>query len=490
MSHVPTSKGRGKAHPLRRAFTLLETLVVVGVLSTVAAGGFLLMGSIRETATDTKLRSDVAALNSAVRAYMGAGGTFPASASANAVLSQLKASASDSISNRLAAAGRRALIDPRLVGTETTAVGPARAVWNRLRQRFEIANRGAGFSEFRLTDSPTPVAPAAEDSRRTAMLFADESKWVWNFDEPGQTRSRAVTAKATREVAQLEPTGRPAARVLEPPTLSMSGGLWDFGQFPDGLPVTLIDPNPPGAADLYYRIDDGPWELYTGQPIIIPPRLVASLQTYASPADPESHMESRLRIERYETIYFSGRSRGVFHDPEGPKTMITNLEPGERAPMFEWGSPSTQQGFTKGNQLTFTGNTFATVAPEQEFQVGTLTYYNSTTQGNTTADTVRINIDLELTTPGAKESLDFTFRLLSTPNKNKDPDEDADYVWIPDVSTSFNTTIKGQRFFLVLRFGKHSEDGFTTIDTFHAHEGKTLSGGIYGRFTTRPPDGK
>ena len=53
----------------------------------------------------------------------------------------------------------------------------------------------------------------------------------------------------------------------------------------------------------------------------------------------------------------------------------------------------------------------------------------------------------------------------------------------PDVSTSFRTVIKGHSFALILRFGEHGPDGFTTIDTFHAHEGKTLRGTIYGRLT-------
>ena len=51
------------------------------------------------------------------------------------------------------------------------------------------------------------------------------------------------------------------------------------------------------------------------------------------------------------------------------------------------------------------------------------------------------------------------------------------------MSTTFRTIIKGKQFELILRFGAHGPNGFTTIDTFHAHEGKTLTGTIYGRLS-------
>lgn len=85
------------------------------------------------------------------------------------------------------------------------------------------------------------------------------------------------------------------------------------------------------------------------------------------------------------------------------------------------------------------------------------------------------------------ENLTFSFNLLSTPNKNQNADDDADFVYIPDVSTKFNTTIKGQVFYLVLSFGSSSGNGFTTINEFHTHENRTMTGSIFGRFTTNPP---
>lgn len=153
------------------------------------------------------------------------------------------------------------------------------------------------------------------------------------------------------------------------------------------------------------------------------------------------------------------------------------------------------------NSLSFSGKNLGTIAPEQLFELGTLSYYNGSVWSGTMADSIKLKVTLNLTTPGVVENLEYTFRLMSTVNtkaekmadrRNRETeqqmdDADADFVYIPDVSTRFNTTIKGQTFYLVLSFGEHTSNGFTTINTFHTHENETMSGKIYGRFTTTPP---
>ncbi|MDB6069855.1 MAG: hypothetical protein JWL81_1026, partial [Verrucomicrobiales bacterium] len=204
---------------------------------------------------------------------------------------------------------------------------------------------------------------------------------------------------------------------------------------------------------------------------------------------------------QYETIFFGGSSTGAFKNPIGDPGMVTNLTATSSSPTFTRGSPATSMGFYQPNSLSFTGKALPTIAPEELFELGTLTYFNGSVWTGTMANSVVLNVTLNLTTPGVVENLAFKFNLLSTVNTKADKkenrhndeteeemdDDDADYVYIPDVSTRFNTTIKGQVFYLILSFGEHDSNGFTTIDTFHTHENKTMSGKIYGRFTTTPP---
>jgi hypothetical protein len=222
--------------------------------------------------------------------------------------------------------------------------------------------------------------------------------------------------------------------------------------------------------------------VYTGKPLSIPPVFLSTLRTYAVALNNEFYEDSDLRTENYETIFFTGASAGNFYSPAGDAGLVTNLTGRLRLPDFTWGTPAGSGN--KHNELEFKGASFRRVAPDEEFELGTLSYYNGTTVSGTNATSVKILIDLNLSEPiVVKEPLSFTFNLLSTPNKGKSDDDDADYVYIPQVSSNFSTVIKGKTFALVLRFGEHSKNGFTTIDTFHAHENKTLTGTIYGRLT-------
>ncbi len=460
-----------------RGYSLLELLMILAVLSTVMSAGYFAVSSLTSTARAGKLHSDVVTLNNAVRTYLTHGGTIPATADGAQVISRLKAKASQASSKRMAGL-KGTMLDARLQGELITVAGPERAVWNAETQRFELLTSGTGFVSFDL--GADPALAEAEEDRTTTLSLAQRDKWVWDSEET-QISGRAPVGIATADVPNIEPGVPFVFTRLAPPDVSLGGGLYDFSAFSPALTVSLVDRNVPGTSNLYYSLDNGPWLAYTGTPLQIPPHLSTRLRTYAAALRSEDFEDSDQRTELYETIYFSGTSAGLFHSPVGDTRLKTNIGPGQRNSNFKWGDPTTSDG--KQNDLTFSGAEFNNVAPDEEFVLGTLAYYNGTTWTGTNATSVQIGIDMDLTTPGVKESLNFTFTLKSTPNNGVDADADADYVWIPDVSTGFRTVIKGHSFALVLRFGEHGPNGFTTIDTFHAHEGKTLRGTIYGRLT-------
>ncbi len=463
---------------VRRGFSLLELLLTMAAISCVAAAGYLGFSGTAEAARAGKLQSDVATINGAIRTYLVNGGRLAPHASAEEVLARLKTTSDQHSSARLAGL-RGTMLDARLRGIPAAEGGVERAVWNPVKQRFEIRTEGYGFSAFDLGGDPT--APPVEESRSRTMDLATAGNWIW--DHTGTSHTVPVRQEVqTTGVAQIEPADPATVRRLLAPQVSLPGAIYEFRSFNPGLPVTLTDPNPPGTARILYSVDNGPWQVYGGTPLNIPPQLTTRVHTYATAVDSENYEDSELRSETYETIYFTGTSAGNFHTPAGDDGLVTNLPAAGRSPLFKWGTPSGSDN-DRQNELSFTGASFVRVAPDEEFKLGTLTYFNGTTVSGTNATTVQIAIDLNLTTPGVRESLNFTFKLLSTKNHGSDADEDADFVWIPVVSTGFRTTVKGKQFALILRFGEHSADGFTTIDTFHAHEGKSLTGTIYGRLS-------
>ncbi len=478
MKTLPSSKVASRKASLgRRGYSLLELLMVVAVLSTVMAAGYFAVTSLTSSAKAGKLHSDVVTLNNAVRTYLTHGGSIPASTDGPAVINKLKSTASRTSGNRMAGL-KGTMLDARLRGQLISLDGPERAVWNPTKQRFELSTSGSGFSSFDLGADPTLAE--VEEERSATLSLAQKDHWVWDSGD-STTASRAPRQIQTSVVTNIEPPPPGIISRLAAPEVSIPGTLYDFSAFNPTLTVSLVDRNMPGKSRLFYSLENGPWIEYTGTPLQIPPRFTTTLRTYAAATDPENYEDSDERTEKYETIYFTGTSAGKFHTPVGDARLKTNLGPGQRSANFKWGDPATAD--KKQNELNFSGASFANVAPDSEFVIGSLDYYNGTTFSGTNATAVQIAIDLDLTTPGVKESLNFTFRLQSTPNAGRNADADADYVYIPDVSTNFRTVIKGQTFALVLRFGEHSPNGFTTIDTFHAHEGKTLRGTIYGRLT-------
>lgn len=482
-------------------FSLLEILIVLAALSSVAAMAFIHLSGTADSVRSVRLTHDVAALNQAVLTYVASGGTLAGVTDGNDVVAKLKTVAAPAQKSTIAGL-RGSMIDLRLRGVPAAGspAGTPRAVWDVAKSRFLIQTSGDGFSAFILDSAATPTVPVGE-SRNVLLAMSTSDHWIWSTSEPAVVAAAPRAAPVSAEVPVEMATAGPNMTVLQAPGFSLPGALYDYSAFNPDLKVSLTDPNSPNTAQLYYSVANGPWVAWTGTPLSIPRALTTELRAYSAPLNIDVFEPSNTSAAVYETIYFAGSSSGNFNNPKGDSGLASNLLGGLAGPLFTWGSPAVASGYTQPNSLNFTGKTIATMAPDQLFEVGTLTYYNGSTYSGTNASSVQLTIKLNLTTPGVSETLPFTFNLLSTPNtkadkmgdkRNKETElqmdnADADYVYIPSVSTKFNTVIKGQTFYLVLSFGSNSTNGFTTINEFHTHENKTMSGSIFGRFTTTPP---
>ncbi len=463
--------------------TLLEMLLVVACLSCVVAVGLMVGNNSQNSAKEIKLRHDVAVINSSLRTYLASGGAIETNTPEGAILA-LKRQAALADSMKIAGL-RGTMIDRRLEGVSMDSQEPGlRAVWDSGARQFTLAESGAGYREFVLNPNAALITP--EDNRKSSFDLATQSKWVWDHNAassgPKTARANAPTGSGPIAMPHLAAV---AVGELLPPKFSLPPGYYSYSSLKDTLKLQLVDQNPSDTAQIYYSIDDGAWTQYAGEEIDLSKSFATSIRAYTVSLSPDAWSDSGIVTQDYETVWFSGSNTGVFYSPRGDRNLQTNLTYGKRGSYFEWGDPAS--GYTKPNSLKFEGASFAKVAPEEKFVLGTLTYYNGTTYANTNATSVKIDMNLNLTEPAATEKLSFTFSLYSTTNRtNQTDDENADFVHIPTISSSFSTTIQGRTYYLKLHFGTHDANGFTTIDTFHTHENKTMSGTVCGTLTTTP----
>ena len=224
----------------QRGFSVLEILLVVAVISTLASVGFLALTGTTSAVQATKLTSDVGVLNSALRTYVMSGGDLTAVKSGTEVIEKLKTTTTVNQRSRIAGL-RGTMVDPRIQGIASTGKGKPRAVWDNVRRTFLIQTEGAGFSEFILAQG-APAAPKVE-SRQTAMELDSRNKWIWGY---GDGTPPTVPAGVRSTSTAMDPT--PAAlsdRVriqLEAPVFSLSSGAYALKKF--DLALELNNPNP------------------------------------------------------------------------------------------------------------------------------------------------------------------------------------------------------------------------------------------------------
>ena len=136
------------AMPQTRGFSVLELLATVGLVGILGSITLAVITGTGDRAREVKLESDISALNRAAKAYRTQGGELTAATNAHQVLSKLKTVA-DGPSQIKFPGFRGSFVDYRLaaVDADPTTDG-VRAVWNQTKQRFELAQSGAGVKKF------------------------------------------------------------------------------------------------------------------------------------------------------------------------------------------------------------------------------------------------------------------------------------------------------------------------------------------------------
>ncbi len=314
----------------------METLITVGVVGLLAAIGTLTIGGVVGKASSQKLSADVDSLNRSVSAFLSSGGDLSGMKSADEVLSALKLNLTNA-SRIPGFSGSK--IDERLsfeYQSSAEAQGSNwRVYWDEALTRFVLAQSGdqPGIKAFAYNAEPeveTPNVPKRELRKaKTPMLYAESSNWIWDYEDAAASAAPGPTSITLSEVANTTPAppappagGGPSGSSftpLTPPQFSIAGGAFPVTSF--NLPLALLNPNPAGSSDLYYSVNFGNWNLYTG-PISVAPGAVVAAQ--AVPAS--GQYTSSARVDQTYTALPTGLIPPVI-TPSAPEFgLFTNRD--------------------------------------------------------------------------------------------------------------------------------------------------------------------
>lgn len=479
MKSAHSSNGRSES----AGFSLIELVIVLGVLGVLGAGAVLAVGHVRQAAEDTKVQSDVVVLNSAVRAYLTNGGWLTGTEKPAEVIRKLQSQIDPAEAPALVG-HRGPFLDARVEALPLQGGTQPRLVWDSRLERFHVATQGEGI-HLRLGDG---TAQAPTEKRSTILKFAKFAGWVWDFAEAQATSPERPTDAAAIPVVRTPLTPPVAAAKLQPPVFSIGGGYIPNDQLPRDL--LLTNPNPPGSSTVLFRVNGSEWQEYTGKGIRLDQNLLLTTVTaYAASTDENRWIDSDSRENAYSTFFFRLKPDLVFKNPKGQLYMATNLVGGAEGRFMQWGVPA--HGHKRPHELEVKPASELRGTPEVFFPLGEISYRNSTTWVGTNATSVELHVRLSFLEPaGVQEQLVFPVRLVSTPNLVKQTNEEnADYIWLPltwlPLKTQFPSA-NSSPYYLQIIFAQVSSGGAVTGDALHVQEGVQAKATVMARLTTNP----
>ena len=281
----------------RRAFSLVEALLVVAIVGIVAAIAVPGFSGLHRGTRAAKLTTDLKTINAAIDFYEANGGSLEGITDPQAILDKLK-TVRESKDAEMFVGFTGSVVDQRLtavmMGAGEADSDAPRAVWNAAENQFDIGQSGAGVKEFVL-DAQLLSQDFGEESRADSPLnYNDDKGWIWRYED----RAPPPPAGPT-EVAVSDPGSDPlppAATLarLQAPVFNPSGGVSPFSDFPK--PVTLLNPNDPSTW-IEVSIDGGPFQEYTAAIQVSPGTVVRAFAT----GDPALWIPSPLITQTYQS---------------------------------------------------------------------------------------------------------------------------------------------------------------------------------------------
>ncbi len=465
----------------------MELLATVGAIGILLSVSIVVLSPLLADVRKVKLENNVAMINSAIDSYEAEGGDVTDCSTVAQVVGKLKSTAAN---KEIIAGYRGSYLDPRLdtemQSTAEAAGGEWRALWDDSAKRLIVDNTGAvGVKRFYFNEDLVGT-DFGTDERNVVNQLATKDEWIWDYDEPGPVASLAGSSTTTTEVGEpAAPTNPDELDQLYPPTFTPEGGLFEYFDFPSSLELT--NPNDSSTTEIRYSLNGGAWQTYSSPIPVSPDDQVSAFVRPVTPDPGVFNSFTTTEFYQRETPSLSGTADGAFKDAVGASGMVTSIPAGDSDSDFSYGKALLTGG--EQNRLSFTGQAFTDINPDQRFSIGLLTYLNSTTEIGTSAYEVTLQIDLNFSAPSATESVNVALALESTKNYPwLTEDQKADYVRFGQLHSDFSTFFNGETYYLNLEFAYSGTEGYSAIDSFHVHEGKTATAEVVGYFSQTPQD--
>ena len=439
----------------RAAFTLLEIFVTIALIGVITAVAVSQMGSgMPQAVVDTRLSADVAHLNQMVAVYLADGGSLDGITSEQGVIDKLKRArpATESKTNIGVTTGR--LVDVRLRATLTANASTTRAVWNSTSKRFEIGTTG-GVNTFALDDSLADASFPLDTRSASRIKYNSSNGWVWGTSgaDPTIAYNPPTTANRVNQGNNFDPTidlpsGTTAgtgtgpstgtgpgtgtgpstgtgpgttATTLPTPTMNPLGGTFSASSFPTS--VTINNNGAPGGASskVIYRKNGSGWMDYTGPVPLASGDRIEAMNLSLSAA---TYSDSAVNGQEYYSLIngFTGSGAGTWTDVVGGPALDYEITPGSPTTSVSHGNTKLDLGNGEfldagvANVLGYTKNDFSNIQPNVSFKLGNLNLLNGTTFYDSEASSVKLRINLNLTSPPLNTTMDIVFNLVSTEN--------------------------------------------------------------------------
>lgn len=265
-----------------RAFSLLEALVTVAILGVVSTIALIGARDVSDGSRVTKLESDVATVNHAIKMYIASGGTMSDVTAPQEILDKLKTERADANAGTFAGF-TGTMIDKRLcaepLDDADVAGDSKRAIWEAGKNRFKIVSAGSGaVSRFFLDEGLALVDYGEEERGASSLDLNSEDGWIWAYTDsqgatpPGPSLIPISGGGSTGGSAGSDPGG---PQQLLVPTFSQGGGAFHYSEFPLSLRIS----NPNSALSSWTMVSTGgAFSQYSG-PISVTPDMVVSAYT-------------------------------------------------------------------------------------------------------------------------------------------------------------------------------------------------------------------
>lgn len=523
---APASGSPKNGRPrVSHGFSMLEVTTLIAILGVMATILVTMVGRQPVVVRETKLTSDVAALNSCVALYLADGGNLTGVTNPQTIIDRLKKPRAQSEWQRHSGASSGRLVDTRLKARITQSIprdGSRRARWNPQTFRFEMSGAsGNAVTEFYLDDTLQSLDPGVDTTRKGSVVKYNGARgWVWadssastiSYSQPGGTVGTGNSApfNPDEEAPTGTPppdgggsggagdggsggtpgggTGNPTPTKLPKPSINPSGGTFAYAAFPSSVTISANGAPAGESSQLQYRVNGGGWVAYENSPVSLTPADLVEARNVA--LDTLAYSDSSNALARYYRLVenFTGTSTGTWGNAAGGSNLFVDVLNGTNTSTFKHGNTKLDLGNGEyldagtENVLTFTRAPFESIQPNVWFNLGDMVMLNGTTFYDSEAGSVTLSINLNISNPPQTGVVHVNLGLISTENTS-DRLASADIVELRNPSTDFTVTVDGVVYRLELSWVTLDPGaGVVQGNQFLIYEGSTARAELRARF--------